>query len=142
LNQEKFKQGSAQIYIAQYFGPGKCNNLPQPYVCKFDKMTDLQHLILITSFIILLFLLLLVLYDYRAFYVCADIAVNSGVGRSAQFLGKLGAVGSDAKAYAKKLNEMHRQFYKQIGVGKNAKFLKGWLARAASRDAYITNYKY
>ncbi len=76
-----------------------------------------------------------------AFYVCADIAVNSGPGRSKQFLRDLGAIGgSSAKDYARRLNEMHRQFYKKIGTGGNARFLNGWLNRADDRDDFIDTY--
>jgi len=75
-----------------------------------------------------------------AHYVCSDIAVNSGPGKSSQYVKELGKIGADVKAYARALNEKHRQFYKKIGVGANAKFLAGWLARANARDAFINKY--
>jgi len=71
--------------------------------------------------------------EQPAFYVCSDISVNSGPGRSQAFMKQLGSAGTDMKSYAKKMNELHRQFYKQIG-GPN---LQGWLNRANARDQYI-----
>jgi len=45
----------------------------------------------------------------------------------------------DPIAYARRLNDRHRQFYRSIASGGNAKFLQGWLNRAESRDAFINN---
>ncbi len=80
-----------------------------------------------------------------AFYVCADIAVNSGTGRSQQYLRELGGLtsttASGIKSYARKLNDRHRQDYiRWSASGPNAKFRQGWLNRAAHRDAYINAY--
>nr|CAG4717301.1 unnamed protein product [Naegleria fowleri] len=78
-----------------------------------------------------------------AFYVCADIAVNSGTGRSKQYINELGGYhGQNAKQFARALNEKHRADYKRWGCPtcKNRVFLKGWLARADARDRYIDNY--
>jgi len=78
-----------------------------------------------------------------AFYVCADIAVNSGVGRSQQYLKEFGGYkGQDAKSFARQLNERHRKDYLIWGAPgkKNHVFLKGWLARADERARYINNY--
>lgn len=81
------------------------------------------------------------------FYVCSDIAVNSGTGRSKQFLRELGAFSGSGstqiKDYARRLNEKHRAFYKYIGRPgtKNNRFLRGWLNRADHRDTYINNYR-
>lgn len=74
-----------------------------------------------------------------AFYVCSDISINSGPGRASQFLRELGSCGNDIKGYATRLNEKHRQFYKAIAPpgSNNARFLQGWLNRAASRDRFI-----
>lgn len=81
-----------------------------------------------------------------AFYVCADIAINSGVGRSKQYLRELGPLrgnSADAiKSYARRLNQRHRQDYiKWSSSGSQAKFRQGWLNRAAHRDQYINNYR-
>lgn len=78
-----------------------------------------------------------------AYYVCADIAVNSGVGRSRQYLAELGGYhGQDAKTFARQLNERHRKDYMIWGRPgtANNKFLKGWLARADERAKFIDNY--
>ncbi|KAG2386414.1 hypothetical protein C9374_002860 [Naegleria lovaniensis] len=78
-----------------------------------------------------------------AFYVCADIAVNSGTGRSRQYIAELGGYhGQDAKQFARALNEKHRADYKRWGCPtcKNRVFLKGWLARADERDRFIDRY--
>nr|CAG4714636.1 unnamed protein product [Naegleria fowleri] len=51
-----------------------------------------------------------------AYYVCADIAVNSGVGRSQQYISELGGYhGQDAKEFARALNEKHRADYIRWG---------------------------
>ena len=78
-----------------------------------------------------------------AYYICADIAVNSGVGRSRQYLNELGGYnGQDAKKFARQLNERHRKDYLYWGRPgtDNNKFLKGWLARADMRAKFIDNY--
>ncbi|KAG2383396.1 hypothetical protein C9374_004067 [Naegleria lovaniensis] len=78
-----------------------------------------------------------------AYYVCADIAVNSGVGRSQQYISELGGYnGQNAKEFARALNEKHRADYKRWGCPtcKNRVFLAGWLARADERDRFIDNY--
>lgn len=75
-----------------------------------------------------------------AYYVCLDIAINSGPGRSKQFIRELGAyTPNDPKGYATKLNERHRRFYIAISQpgSKNARFRNGWLARADRRKRYI-----
>lgn len=77
-----------------------------------------------------------------AFYICADISVNSGPGRSKQYLNELGPLKGDIKAYARKLNDRHRQDYikwSAPGTG-NERFRQGWLNRAAARDRYIDSY--
>ena len=64
-----------------------------------------------------------------AFYVCSDIAVNSGVGRSKQYLAELGGYsGQGAKTFARQLNDKQRQDYIKWGCPtcKNHVFLKGW----------------
>ncbi|MGE5659632.1 MAG: glycosyl hydrolase 108 family protein [Actinomycetota bacterium] len=72
-----------------------------------------------------------------AFEICADIAVNSGVGRSRQYLREIGAI-SDAKSLARALNERHRQDYLRWSQkGADAGFRAGWLARASRRQRYI-----
>lgn len=81
-----------------------------------------------------------------AFYVCADIAINSGTGRSKQYLRELGPLrgnSADAiKSYARRLNQRHRQDYiKWSSSGSQAKFRQGWLNRAKHRDEYINNYR-
>jgi len=79
-----------------------------------------------------------------AYMVCSDIAVNSGVGRAKNYMLALGTFkGGDAKEYARKMNDLHRQDYKKWGAEgtSNHKFLKGWLARADDRDKFINNYK-
>lgn len=70
--------------------------------------------------------------------------MNSGPGRSKKFLSQLGPVGSDAKEYARKLNDLHRNFYKDLAASKPqtyGAFLNGWLKRADKRDEFINNYK-
>jgi len=74
-----------------------------------------------------------------AYYVCFDIAVNSGPGRSKQFIRETNAGSLNEFDAATKLNEKHRDFYIRISKPgtKNHKFRKGWLARADHRAAYI-----
>jgi len=67
---------------------------------------------------------------WPAFYVCGDIAINSGTGRSRQFVGQMGSTCTGypggCKAYCTAINEKHRQFYHQAAKrGQNHKFLKG-----------------
>jgi len=78
-----------------------------------------------------------------AFFVCADIAVNSGTSRVRRFMKSLGKQGNDIKEYARKLNKLHRAFYKKITRRNHnyKKFLKGWLRRADERDYYINSYQ-
>lgn len=80
-----------------------------------------------------------------AFYICSDIAVNSGTGRSKQYLNEMGPLtdtsAAGIKSYARRLNERHRQDYiRWSASGPNAQFRQGWLNRAAHRDAYINAY--
>lgn len=58
-----------------------------------------------------------------------DWAVNSGVSRVIPFLKS----GSDYS----KLIEQRESFYRTIGVGKRAKFLKGWLNRVTALKEYL-----
>lgn len=76
-----------------------------------------------------------------AFEVCADIAINSGVGRSRQYLREIGTR-LDAKSLAKALNERHRQDYLRWSKpgNKDSVFRKGWLSRADRRDRYIDKF--
>jgi len=75
-------------------------------------------------------------------YVCSDIAVNSGTGRSKQYIRELGSVSGDYKGYARRMNEMHRQDYIRWSAPgtANARFRQGWLNRAAERDRFIDQY--
>jgi hypothetical protein len=78
-----------------------------------------------------------------AFYICADISVNSGPGKSQEFLNKLnGCRNLSSKDCARQMNQMHREFYQYIGRPgtSNNKFLAGWLARADARDRYINQF--
>jgi len=70
-----------------------------------------------------------------------DFAVNAGIGRSVKTLQKIVGSAQDGVIGAKTLSMVNSgnfstefiqariNFYKSIGVGKNAKFLKGWLNR-------------
>ena len=70
-----------------------------------------------------------------------DFAVNAGIGRSVKTLQKIVGSAQDGMIGAKTLSMVNSgnfstefiqariNFYKSIGVGKNAKFLKGWLNR-------------
>lgn len=70
-----------------------------------------------------------------------DFAVNSGIGRSVKTLQKIVGSVQDGMIGAKTLSMVNSgnftddfiqarlNFYKSIGVGKNTKFLKGWLNR-------------
>jgi len=70
-----------------------------------------------------------------------DFAVNSGVGRSIKTLQKVVGVKDDgiignqtlakanSKSYVEEFKQARIVFYKSIGTGKNAKFLKGWINR-------------
>jgi hypothetical protein len=81
-------------------------------------------------------------YPQPLHFVCSDIAVNSGPGRSKQYIRDLGSPGSDFKGYARRMNQMHREDYirwSQPGSA-NAQFRAGWLARADSRDKFINTY--
>ena len=75
-------------------------------------------------------------------YVCSDIAVNSGIGRSKEYIRELGNVGSNVKEYARRMNELHRQDYiKWSAPGtQNHVFRQGWLNRAADRDKFINTF--
>jgi hypothetical protein len=72
--------------------------------------------------------------------IAFDVAVNSGPGRARQYL-KYSENIKDPVQRAYAINEYHRRFYRRIGVGKKAKFLKGWLNRAKKRDAIIAGYE-
>jgi len=75
-----------------------------------------------------------------AYYVCADIAVNSGVGTATKYLREIGNV-SDPKELARRLNNRHREDYLRWSAsGPNARFRQGWLNRAAARERFINNY--
>jgi hypothetical protein len=76
-----------------------------------------------------------------AFEICADIAINSGVGRSMQYLKEIGSQ-SNPKALAKALNNRHRQDYNKWGAPgkKNSVFFRGWNARANKREEYINQF--
>lgn len=76
-----------------------------------------------------------------AFEVCADIAINSGVGRSRQYLREIG-IRADPKQLAKALNERHRQDYIRWSTlgNKDSVFRAGWLSRADRRDKYIDKF--
>lgn len=84
--------------------------------------------------------------------VVANIGVNSGKGRATRWLqaavgvvqdGNIGpktlaaAAAFDPKTLAKKLLDRHESFYKEIAVGRNAKFLKGWLNRNNSLRKFV-----
>lgn len=79
---------------------------------------------------------------WPAFYVCADIAINSGIGRSKSMVSDArkdmpcSLSACDGKGFCLKLNAAHRQFYKDIAAKDASKqqFLKGWLKRADDRD--------
>ncbi|XP_057302257.1 uncharacterized protein LOC130636528 [Hydractinia symbiolongicarpus] len=77
-----------------------------------------------------------------AFFVCGDISLNSGPGRVKTFMSELGSPGNDIKGYARRLNQLHRDFYIRI-TRRNPeyqRFIAGWLQRADERDSYINNY--
>lgn len=76
-----------------------------------------------------------------AFEVCADIAINSGVGRSRQYLREIGNI-ADPKQLARVLNARHRQDYIRWSSpgNKDAVFRAGWLSRADRRDRYIDKF--
>ncbi|WP_449415976.1 glycosyl hydrolase 108 family protein [Phormidium nigroviride] len=76
-----------------------------------------------------------------AFEVCADIAINSGVGRSRQYLREIGTI-TDQKQLARALNERHRQDYIRWSApgNKDSVFRAGWLSRADRRDRYIDKF--
>mmetsp|Transcript_9731 Transcript_9731/g.14361 ORF Transcript_9731/g.14361 Transcript_9731/m.14361 type:complete len:302 (-) Transcript_9731:21-926(-) len=78
-----------------------------------------------------------------AYYVCFDIAVNSGPGRSKQFIREFGGYNGNPIDFATKLNERHRSFYISISQpgSKNHKFRAGWLRRADHRKQYIASCK-
>lgn len=73
-----------------------------------------------------------------------DFAVNAGIGRSVKTLQKIvgsaqdGVIGAKTLSMANSGNfstefiQARINFYKSIGVGKNAKFLKGWLNRVSN----------
>jgi lysozyme family protein len=73
-----------------------------------------------------------------------DFAVNAGIGRSVKTLQKIVGSAQDGVIGAKTLSMVNSgnfstefiqariNFYKSIGVGKNAKFLKGWLNRVSN----------
>jgi len=76
-----------------------------------------------------------------------DFAVNAGIGRSVKTLQKIVGSAQDGVIGAKTLSMVNSgnfstefiqariNFYKSIGVGKNAKFLKGWLNRVSNLKA-------
>ena len=73
-----------------------------------------------------------------------DFAVNASIGRSVKTLQKIVGSAQDGVIGAKTLSMVNSgnfstefiqariNFYKSIGVGKNAKFLKGWLNRVSN----------
>lgn len=60
-------------------------------------------------------------------YTCFDYGVNSGLGRPRKALQKFKSLQGTKLIDA--INDERTAFLQAIGVGKNAKFLKGWLAR-------------
>ena len=76
-----------------------------------------------------------------------DFAVNAGIGRSVKTLQKIVGSAQDGIIGAKTLSmvnsgnftddfiQARTNFYKSIGVEKNAKFLKGWLNRVNNLKA-------
>jgi len=82
---------------------------------------------------------------WPAFYVCGDIAINSGIGRSQQYVGLMGSTcdtyPGGCKAYCTAMNQKHRVFYHEAAKkNDNHKFLAGasqvritWLLCSALR---------
>lgn len=68
--------------------------------------------------------------DYTVF----DYAVNSGVGRPRKAIQRFKSKGGVDLINA--INDERTAFLKSIGVGKNATFLKGWMARVGRVRAY------
>src|SRR6266852_2743100 len=62
-------------------------------------------------------------------YTCFDYGVNSGLGRPRKALQKFKSLTGTKLIDA--INDERTAFLQAIGVGKNAKFLKGWLARVS-----------
>ena len=77
-----------------------------------------------------------------AFTVCSDISVNSGPDQGKEFLKNLEKPDEDIKAYARELNNMHREFSKLIAQEnlELEEFLAVWLKRADKRDEFINHY--
>lgn len=67
-------------------------------------------------------------------YTCFDYAVNSGLGRPRKALQRFKSkTGVDL---INAINDERTAFLQSIGVGKNAVFMKGWMARVARVRAY------
>lgn len=82
-------------------------------------------------------------FEMPTYYICSDVSVNSGPGRSKKFIDQLEEKGKSwsKKKYATEFNELHRQFYKELGKQEKYKpYLKGWLKRAEHRDEYIETF--
>lgn len=67
-------------------------------------------------------------------YTCFDYAVNSGLGRPRKALQRFKSkTGADL---INAINDERTAFLQSIGVGKNAVFMNGWMARVARVRAY------
>src|SRR6185312_9585820 len=62
-------------------------------------------------------------------YTCFDYGVNSGLGRPRKALQRFKSLSGSNLINA--INDERTAFLKAIGVGKNARFLKGWLNRVS-----------
>ena len=85
--------------------------------------------------------------------VMSNIAINTGIGHATKWLQEAlgttadGIIGpntiklandTNAKALTEKLIRRLETFYRAIGVGHNAQFLKGWLNRTASLRVFVS----
>ena len=71
---------------------------------------------------------------WPAYYICCDMYVNGG-----GYVIMKTPKQADPKQYCLALNAAAKAYYKQIGVGKQAVHLAGWLNRANSRDLVCKN---
>jgi len=67
-------------------------------------------------------------------YTCFDYGVNSGLGRPRKALQRFKSLSGSNLINA--INDERTAFLKAIGVGKNARFLKGWLNRVSRVRAH------
>jgi len=77
-----------------------------------------------------------------AYYVCLDTAVNHGPYWTQKRVKENPIGNKDGKTYGLALNNMSRNYYKEIAANNPSKqqFLNGWLNRATKRENYCNAY--